>query len=195
MANVMRLFETRERALLAMDGLRAAGFGEDQISYAVRDERDAVMPGPGAEIQERNEGVLSAWSGGLIGGTTGLLASAALLAIPGIGPMLVVGPILAMMGGGALGATVGGLLGESLGGDDREEQTKRFEEGLRRGDILVAVHTPDERAEEARSILEYYASSPIEVAVNHLGTERRDGGLRDEITAAVGDPAIRDMAR
>lgn len=82
-------------------------------------------------------------AGGLTGGVLGLLAGIGALAIPGAGPFIAAGPIMAALGGGALGATAGGLVGALIGLGVPEYEAKTYAEKLQRGNYLVAARTLD----------------------------------------------------
>lgn len=84
-----------------------------------------------------------ALSGGALGGTLGVLAGIGLLAVPGVGPFLAAGPILAALSGAALGAALGGAGGALVGLGIPEIEAEAFAAKLDRGDILVAVHGLD----------------------------------------------------
>ena len=91
-------------------------------------------------------------AGGVIGGTLGVLAGVGLLAIPGLGPFIAAGPILAGLAGLGVGGAVGGVTGALIGSGIPEFEAKRYEGRLQRGGILLSVHcdTSDEikRAKE-----------------------------------------------
>jgi hypothetical protein len=91
---------------------------------------------------------IGAGAGGVIGGTLGLLAGIGLLAIPGLGPFIAAGPIMASLSGIAVGATVGGIAGALVGMGIPELEAKRYEGKVKDGNILISVHTED--AEEVR---------------------------------------------
>ncbi|HEY5741710.1 MAG TPA: hypothetical protein VIS99_04150 [Terrimicrobiaceae bacterium] len=82
-------------------------------------------------------------SGGAIGGTIGLLAGIGALAIPGLGPFIAAGPIMAALGGAAAGATAGGVVGALVGLGIPEYEAKAYEERIKKGGYLVAVHVDD----------------------------------------------------
>lgn len=76
----------------------------------------------------------------MVGGTLGLLAGIGALAIPGVGPLIAAGPILAAMSGAAAGATVGGIGGALIGMGIPEIEARRYEGKISGGNILIAVH-------------------------------------------------------
>lgn len=94
-------------------------------------------------------------AGGVIGGTLGLLAGVGLLAIPGLGPFIAAGPIMAGLAGLGVGGAVGGLTGALIGMGIPEFEAKRYEGRLQKGGILLSVHcaTSDE-IKRAKEIIE-----------------------------------------
>ena len=81
-----------------------------------------------------------ATAGAAIGGTLGLLAGIGALAIPGIGPLIAAGPIMATLAGLGSGGLVGGVVGGLVGMGIPEYEAKRYEGRIKEGDILVSVH-------------------------------------------------------
>ena len=79
----------------------------------------------------------------MVGGALGWLAGIGALAIPGVGPLLAAGPILAALSAAALGAAVGGLAGGLIGLGIPELEAKRYEGKILAGNILLSVHTED----------------------------------------------------
>jgi uncharacterized membrane protein len=82
-------------------------------------------------------------AGGATGGVLGLLAGIGALAIPGVGPFIAAGPIMAALSGLALGATAGGLVGGLVGLGIPEYEAKTYAEKLQKGNYLVAARTLD----------------------------------------------------
>ena len=83
-------------------------------------------------------------TGGIAGGVIGLLAGLGALAIPGVGAFIAAGPIMAALSGAALGAATGGAIGGLIGLGMPEIEAKVYEEKLRTGNYLIAVHALDE---------------------------------------------------
>jgi hypothetical protein len=81
--------------------------------------------------------------GGVLGGTLGLLAGIGALAIPGLGPFIAAGPLMATLSGAAAGAAVGGIAGALIGMGIPEIEAKKYEGKLRGGNILIAAHVSD----------------------------------------------------
>jgi len=88
-------------------------------------------------------------TGGVVGGALGWLAGIGALAIPGAGPFIAAGPILAALSGAAVGATVGGIAGGLIGMGIPELEAKRYEGKIKAGNILLSVHT--ENSEEIKA--------------------------------------------
>jgi hypothetical protein len=92
--------------------------------------------------------------GGAVGATVGLLAGVGALAIPGLGPFIAAGPIMAALGGAAAGATAGGVVGALVGLGIPEYEAKAYEDRIKKGGYLVAVHVDDSnKGEVVRDIL------------------------------------------
>ena len=137
---VFGIYHTREVAEEAVDALRRAHFRNTDISALFPDNTGtkdfAVEKGTKAP-----EGATTgAASGAVAGGVLGWLAGIGLLAIPGIGPFIAAGPIMAALAGaGALG-TVGGLVGALVGMGIPEYKAKRYEGRVKNGGILLSIH-------------------------------------------------------
>lgn len=132
--------------------LQSAGFKDAEISVLFTDTRT-----PALKLESHTkapEGAAAGGStGGIIGGILGLLAGIGTLAIPGVGPFIAAGPIMAALSGAAAGAAVGGLIGTLVGLGLPEIEAKRYESKLKEGHVLVSVHTEDEtRRAKARDI-------------------------------------------
>src|SRR6202034_1662664 len=84
-----------------------------------------------------------ATAGGVLGGAAGWLTGVGALLIPGAGPFLAVGPIVAALSGAAVGAAVGGIAGGLIGLGIPELEAKRYEGKIKAGNILLSVHTED----------------------------------------------------
>jgi uncharacterized membrane protein len=125
-----------------------------EISVLMPDS--SLKPEPGAvKVSKAPEGAgAGAITGGVIGGTLGLLAGIGTLAIPGLGPFIAAGPIMAALGGTAAGAAAGGILGALVGLGIPESEAKVYEERLKAGGYLVAVQVQNnEVADICREIM------------------------------------------
>jgi len=101
-------------------------------------------------------------SGAVIGGALGWLAGIGMLAIPGVGPFIAAGPIMALLSGMGVGAAVGGLTGVLIGLGIPEYEAKRYEGRIKGGCILLSVHSDDSTwTKKAKVILERTGAEDI----------------------------------
>jgi uncharacterized membrane protein len=136
---IVGIFDTEQEATRAIEGLHNQGFSNDEISVITRD-RDELRHISDDTGTKAPEGVATgAATGGVLGGVTGLLAGIGALAIPGIGPILAAGPIVATLTGAAVGAGAGGLVGGLIGLGIPEDEAKEYEGYVESGKILVLV--------------------------------------------------------
>lgn len=109
--------------------------------------------------------VAGAAAGGLLGGTLGVLAGIGALAIPGVGPLIAAGPLMAALSGAAAGAALGGVSGALVGMGIPEIEAKAYEGKLKSGNVLVAVHTESADVQKAaREVFERGGAHDIDVA-------------------------------
>jgi hypothetical protein len=93
--------------------------------------------------------------GAVLGGALGWLAGIGALAIPGLGPFIAAGPIMAALAGAGVGGAVGGLAGALIGMGIPEYEAKRYEGRVKDGGILLSVHCDDSAwTKKAKEILE-----------------------------------------
>ena len=104
---------------------------------------------------------MGAVGGALAGGGAGVLAGLGLLAIPGVGPVVAAGWLVALAVDAAGGAAAGGLIGALLGSGISAEHAEVYAEGVRRGGALVTVRTTDELNDAASAILDRNAVDPV----------------------------------
>jgi hypothetical protein len=139
-----------------LEALRAANFRNSDIS-AILPDRDRTTKDLAHEINSKApEGIAAgAGTGAAIGGVVGWLIGVGAIAIPGVGPLLAAGPIVAALAGaGAAGAT-GGLVGGLIGAGIPEIEAKRYAGRIREGGYLISVHCDDrDWAKRAEEILE-----------------------------------------
>jgi hypothetical protein len=149
---VFGIYTTVAAADLATDSLVKAGFSAADIS-ALLPENLGSKPIAAEKATKAPEGATAgAGTGAVLGGALGVLAGVGLLAIPGLGPFIAAGPIMAGLAGMGVGGAVGGVTGALIGMGIPEYEAKRYEGRLKKGGILLSVHcdTSDEikRAKE-----------------------------------------------
>jgi len=140
---VFCIAKTESQADNIVAELKRTGFSNDDISALFPDKRGTRDFAHEKNTKAPEAASAGAGAGGLLGGTLGWLAGIGALAIPGVGPLIAAGPIMAMLGGAAVGATVGGLTGALVGMGIPELEAKRYEGKVRDGNILISVHTDD----------------------------------------------------
>ncbi len=145
---VMCIVPNQNQAEYVVGQLQHAGFSNSDISVVFPDHHRSRDFATGHDTKAPEGAVAGAGAGGLVGGTLGLLAGIGALAIPGLGPLIAAGPLLATLSGVAAGATVGGVTGALVGLGIPEIEAKRYEGKLRSGNVLVAVHTENRQQQE-----------------------------------------------
>jgi hypothetical protein len=139
----------------AVDALRAEGFRNTDISVLFP-ENEGTKDFAHEKHTKAPEGATTgATSGAVIGGGLGWLAGIGALAIPGLGPFIAAGPIMAALAGAGAGGVVGGLTGALVGMGIPEYEAKRYEGRVKKGGILLSVHSDNsEWTKKAKQILE-----------------------------------------
>ena len=135
------LVDTEAQADAIVGKLRGAGFSDSDISVLFPDKASTRDFAHKKETKMPEGATVGASTGGVVGGTIGLLAGIGALAIPGLGPFIAAGPIMAALSGGAIGAGVGGLTGALVGLGIPEYEAKRYEGKVKEGGILISVHS------------------------------------------------------
>jgi hypothetical protein len=150
--SVVGLVHTRIEAENLVTSLKSVGFVESAISVLFPDKEGSKDFAHSNSTKAPEGAVAGAGTGGVIGGTLGLLAGIGALAIPGVGPLIAAGPIMAALSGVAVGATIGGVTGALVGLGIPEYEAKMYEGKIRDGNILIGVHGDNndqlKRAEE-----------------------------------------------
>ncbi len=148
---VIGIFSSKREAEQAVGQLRSQGFSDQEINIVSKQDQKQT------EYAEDDitDGALT---GGTIGGIGGLLLGAGALAIPGIGPIVAVGPIAAALSGAVMGGIAGGLIDWGI----PEEVSRRYENSVRQGGILAVIRTTDSSVNQAASILRQNGAKDVE---------------------------------
>jgi hypothetical protein len=198
MATVLGLFDTSAQAQTAVEQLRSNGISPNAISVAMPsgDNTTAVTNRTITESDTGSGIVTGAVGGGVLGGLAGLLVGVGALAVPGLGPLVVAGPLATTLIGAGVGAAAGGLVGALVDAGVPEEEAKMYETGVRRGGALVTVRTPDGQEEMVRNILNANGARDVRNDANTLYTDEnyRYGsvyheGVRDRTTGGTAGAA------
>lgn len=160
---VFGIFKSRSSLENAVDQLKENGFMASDIS--------ALLPSMGGtqdfahqKATKAPEGTATgAASGAVVGGGLGWLVGIGALAIPGLGPFVAAGPIVAAIAGAGIGGTVGGITGALIGMGIPEYEAKRYETQVKNGGMLISVHTDDnERIKKAKLVLKNCGAESID---------------------------------
>jgi hypothetical protein len=149
---VVCLTQDRAQAEQIVAALREGNFSNTGISVVLPDVAPSQTLQPVEDNKSSEGAAIGAGTGGVIGGVLGWLAGIGALTLPGIGPLLAAGPIVAALSGAAVGGTVGGLAGGLTGLGFSDDEVNRYLGRIKEGHALVAVHSDDtaelERARE-----------------------------------------------
>jgi hypothetical protein len=137
---VFGIYPSAEHAERAVDTLIAAGFASSDISVLLPDTRSTKEFAHVKETKAPEGTAAGVTTGGVIGGTLGVLAGIGVLAIPGVGPFIAAGPIMAGLAGLGVGGAVGGIVGALVGMGIPEYEAKRYEGRVKGGGTLLSVH-------------------------------------------------------
>jgi hypothetical protein len=162
--SVYAISTSESQASRIVDNLTDSGFSSNDISVLFPDKGTTHEFSHEKNTKAPEGAVTGATTGGLLGGTLGLLAGIGALAIPGVGPLIAAGPLLAALSGAAAGATVGGIAGGLIGLGIPEIEAKRYENRISQGNILISVHaTTGELVTRAKDILKKGGAEDISV--------------------------------
>ena len=147
----------RDRASVenAVDTLKAENFRNTDISVLFPENEGSKDFAHEKNTKAPEGAATGAGTGALLGGGLGWLAGIGALAIPGLGPFIAAGPIMAALAGAGVGGAVGGLAGALVGMGIPEYEAKRYEGRVKDGGILLSVHCDDSSwTKRAKEILE-----------------------------------------
>jgi hypothetical protein len=142
---VFGIAKTESQAVMIADNLRAAGFSENDVSVLFPDKKGTRDFAHEQHTKAPEGATAGAGGGAILGGALGWIVGIGALAIPGLGPFIAAGPIMAALAGAAGGAAVGGLTGALIGLGIPEIEAKRYEGKVKDGNILMSVHTDDNK--------------------------------------------------
>lgn len=153
--SVIGIASSQRQAESIVTQLQQGGFSNRDISALFPDQKGTRDFAHEQKTKAPEGAVAGASAGGAVGGAIGLLAGIGALAIPGLGPFIAAGPIMAGLSGIAAGAAVGGLAGALVGLGVPEIEAKQYETKIKGGNILLSVHVADgEQRATAKRIME-----------------------------------------
>jgi hypothetical protein len=186
---VYGIANTAEQAESIVTRLQTAGVPTSDISVLFPDQA-----GTRDFAHEKNtkapEGATTGGLAGMgVGGALGLLAGIGALAIPGVGPLIAAGPIMAALSGAAIGGATGGLIGALVGLGIPELEAKQYEGKVRAGNILISVHTEsgEERSRVKQALEEAGAT---DVSSTSEASVPKDSAVSERVVKADFDGEV-----
>lgn len=181
---IIALYQDLDQARQAAHALAESGVEPKQISLAAPDpdeEYAAMLDAEAVDEEDTVRGATAdgAIAGGALGGLAGLLFGLAAFAVPGVGPLLVAGPLWTAAIGAGVGGLSGGLLGGLVEAGVPEEEAIYYEEGVRRGNTLLAVTAAAEETEEVAAVMNEY--DPLDVGAEAQAWEEAGWDTPDEV--------------
>ena len=162
---VIGMLSTQDQAERIVVDLQGAGFGTNDISVLFPDKGTTREFAHEKQTKAPEGATTGAATGGVLGGIAGWLVGIGTLAIPGLGPFVAAGPIMAALSGATVGAATGGLVGALVGMGIPEYEAKRYEGKVRGGNVLISIHTDDrDRVRRAKDIMEHAGAEDIATA-------------------------------
>src|ERR1700691_4293594 len=153
--SVFGIYLTRSNVESAVNALKDVGFLNSNISILLPENIQSGELTTEQSTKAPEGAAVGAGSGAAVGGAMGWLAGVGALAIPGIGPVIAAGPLVAALAGIGIGGALGGFAGSLVGMGIPEYEAKKYEGRLLKGGILVAVHCDtEEQANRAKEVLQ-----------------------------------------
>ncbi|MGC2403198.1 MAG: quinol:electron acceptor oxidoreductase subunit ActD [Acidobacteriaceae bacterium] len=161
--SIFGIYTTRQGVEAAVEALRDADFRSSDISVLAPENLGDIRDMGTVRSSKAPEGAATGGtSGALVGGVLGWLVGIGALVIPGLGPFLAAGPIIAALAGVGVGAAIGGVAGALVGFGVPEYEAKRYETRLGKGGILLSVHADNsDWISRAKAILEKTGAEDI----------------------------------
>lgn len=160
-----------------LTALRDANFRREDISVLYPDNEGTKDLGLEKATKAPEGASAGAGTGAVIGGVLGWLAGVGAIAIPGVGPFIAAGPIVAALAGAGAGGIVGGLTGTLIGLGIPEYEAKRYEGRIKKGGILISVHCDDSNwTQKAKTILQETGAEDV----SSTGEARADFAKSDK---------------
>ena len=156
------MFANVANVAAAIGGLTTAGFLSQDLSVVLSDKDGARELATGNTAADSERPATGAGVGGAVGGALGLLASMSVLALPGVGPFIAAGPMMATLAGLSVGGAVGGFAGALIGMGIPEFEAKLYDGRVKDGGVLLGVHCESyERISKAKDVLKAEGAEDI----------------------------------
>jgi len=174
---VFGIYPSRLELDEAVDRLRRAGFRSTDVSVLFPDNQGTKDFAHEKNTKAPEGSTTGVVAGGITGGVLGWLTGIGALAIPGLGPFVAAGPIVAALAGAGAVGTLGGIIGALIGMGIPEYEARRYEGRIRDGGILLSVHCDNsDWVRRAKEVLEHTGAQDIASA----GEKQGDFGNADK---------------
>jgi len=159
---VFGIYKDRFSVERGVEALKAGGFSNNDVSVLFPENQGTKDFAHEKNTKAPEGATTGASTGAVLGGGLGWLVGIGALAIPGLGPLIAAGPIVAALAGVGVGGAVGGLTGALIGMGIPEYEAKRYEGRVKDGGILLSVHSDtSEEIKRAKEILEHTGAQDI----------------------------------
>jgi hypothetical protein len=174
--SVLGIYGLRQSVESAVDTFLKAGFATSDVSVLLPENLGSKPIATHKDTKAPEGATAGGGAGAVIGGTLGLLAGIGALAIPGVGPFIAAGPIMAALAGLGVGGAVGGLTGALIGMGIPEYEAKRYEGRIQKGGILLSVHCDtSDQVKRGKEIMKNTGAEDI----SSTGESSSDGAKSD----------------
>lgn len=169
---VFGIYTDRSSVDRAVEAFKTAGFSNNDVSALFPENKGTKEFAHEKNTKAPEGAATGAGTGAVLGGGLGWLAGIGALAIPGLGPFIAAGPIMAALAGAGVGGAVGGLTGALVGMGIPEYEAKRYEGRVKDGGILISVHSDSsDETKRAKEILQQTGAQDISSTGEARGDE------------------------
>jgi hypothetical protein len=174
--SVLGIYGSRQAVESAVDTFLKSGFATSDVSVLLPENLGSKPIATHKDTKAPEGATAGGGAGAVIGGTLGLLAGIGALAIPGVGPFIAAGPIMAALAGIGVGGAVGGFAGALIGMGIPEYEAKRYEGRIQKGGILLSVHCDtSDQVKRGKEIMKNTGAEDI----SSTGESSSDGAKAD----------------
>ena len=183
---VFAIYAGRQAAEEAVDNLRSAGFRSTDVSVLFPENIGTKDLGHEKNTKAPEGATTGVLSGGIAGGVLGWLTGIGALTIPGLGPFIAAGPVVAALAGAGAVGTVGGIIGALAGYGIPEYEARRYEGRIRDGGVLLSVHCDNsEWVRRAKEVLRQTGGQDIGATSEKAGDFANADKPRPRVRGAV----------
>lgn len=186
---VMAIFQDETAVEYAVNQLRSHGFRSTDVSVLLADSKGTRDFAHKRDTKAPEGATTGGATGAAVGGILGWLAGIGALAIPGLGPLIAAGPIVAALAGAGVGGALGGLTGALIGMGIPEYEAKRYEGMIKEGKALISVHCDShDWVKKAKEVLENAGGTDI--ASRHEESSDKHTNFNPPVTRTGNDTEI-----